>query len=143
MEDDTWYCAVKARKWKTKRAGKVVVPAFYTKDTANGRVGPVQLWGQKEEVIEEYIKSEAKIKEAEKALRFSWDKDDDLILQMAIPTAMVDKAPTSSFKRFIPFASRSELDLWAQCWETEEELHQFSDDVIAWEKWDVKGDIQA
>ncbi|KAJ5054615.1 uncharacterized protein L3040_000882 [Drepanopeziza brunnea f. sp. 'multigermtubi'] len=133
LEGD-WFCAIKARKWKTKRVPKAYIPPSYVKkpSTRNrAQVHPsgvankqIKLWGQKEEVFHEYLRTELSISEPEKALRFSWVKDIEWILQMNIPMDVVNN---------------DDLDLWAKCFPTPEELWKYSKEVVDWPAWNIKG----
>ncbi|KAJ5051778.1 uncharacterized protein L3040_001549 [Drepanopeziza brunnea f. sp. 'multigermtubi'] len=107
--EGTWFCAIKARKWKLKKADKVYIPKFYEPETSDdtlpqeqtsrGGSGRIRLWGKDEKVLVEYIKSQqvlSRLKqtlrwpwgqadEPNKALRFSWVEGRKRQLQMVIP----------------------------------------------------------
>ncbi|KAJ5038645.1 uncharacterized protein L3040_006325 [Drepanopeziza brunnea f. sp. 'multigermtubi'] len=125
VEPDAWFCVVKAKKNKMKKAGKVWIPESYEQRTPDG-LEPVTLWNSSEDVLLKYIKYRGLQKSSE-ALRFSWAKNvnDNWQYQMLIPTAVVN---------------RNDLDVWAKCWKTEEELKKYSAEVIDWQgKYDIRG----
>ncbi|EKD18144.1 hypothetical protein MBM_03916 [Drepanopeziza brunnea f. sp. 'multigermtubi' MB_m1] len=117
-----WYCAIKANESKMRNIEKVYIPKSYEQKIWN-RVEQVNLWGGTEEVIVDYIEFESKPKilQPEKALRFSLNWQ----MQMLIPTKVVDNG---------------DLDLWGKCFRSENELKQFSYNIIDWESWNIKGD---
>ncbi|KAI9054175.1 hypothetical protein LZ554_001346 [Drepanopeziza brunnea f. sp. 'monogermtubi'] len=124
-EAGNWYCAIKARKRRIKRASKVYIPRSYEKLSREG-VEQQALWFQDETVIKEYIESDALVPDSEKALRFSWVRIlRKRQLQMVIPTKAVED---------------DQLKLWAKCFESQEKLKEFSKDVINWEGWTIRGD---
>ncbi|KAI9055717.1 hypothetical protein LZ554_000659 [Drepanopeziza brunnea f. sp. 'monogermtubi'] len=138
LEGD-WFCAVKARRWKMKRAPKAYIPKTYTKNPkkpwwnlkkvqvkhSDVAPKPIPLWGEDEIVFEEYLKKELSISKPDKALRFAWVKDLNWRMQMAIPMEEVNT---------------NKLDLWAQCFPTEEELRKFSEEPVDWSSWKIRGD---
>ncbi|KAJ5038646.1 uncharacterized protein L3040_006326 [Drepanopeziza brunnea f. sp. 'multigermtubi'] len=116
---DYWYCAVKARRWKMKKAGKAYIPQYNAQRQT--------LWAGSEEGFVNYIGETAKLPEPKRALRFSWTKVTDWVLQMVIPSAVVTDDRGFNF--------------WAQCFESKEELKKFSKDIIDWGSlWKIKGD---
>ncbi|KAI9051830.1 hypothetical protein LZ554_004092 [Drepanopeziza brunnea f. sp. 'monogermtubi'] len=125
-DEGSWYCAIKARRWKMNRIKKVFIPKTYLSLTDDG-IKENQLWGAEEGVILEYIKM-LMISKPAKALRFSWVKGIRWQLQMAIPKEVVEK---------------DDLDLWAQCFESEEELFEFSSDIVNFEAWTIAGDQES
>ncbi|EKD18688.1 uncharacterized protein L3040_002115 [Drepanopeziza brunnea f. sp. 'multigermtubi'] len=122
--DEDWYCVFKADKQKLKDIDKIWIPRAYKKSTP---VGPQKqdLWGVSEDDIVDYIESmssELKLTSgSKKALRLYQNYQ----LLMLIPKQTI---------------TDGDLGLWAQCFETEDELDDFSDDVIRWKSWGVKGD---
>ncbi|KAI9050940.1 hypothetical protein LZ554_005051 [Drepanopeziza brunnea f. sp. 'monogermtubi'] len=119
-----WYCAVKAGKKKVGKIPKANIPESYDLLTPQG-VRNQLLWAQEDKFIEEYIETRAHITPPEKALRFAWhDREEQL--QMAIPTKVLDDEKL--------------LDLWAECFESKEELVKFSAEVIPWDTWQITGD---
>ncbi|KAJ5047327.1 uncharacterized protein L3040_003154 [Drepanopeziza brunnea f. sp. 'multigermtubi'] len=119
------YCAVQARKWKVRRIAKVNIPETYDKMTPRG-VRTQRLWARDEKVIEEYIQTRALITPPEKALRFAWIMGLEGELQMAIPAKLL--------------SDEKSLYLYAECFETERELAEFSKEVIRWDTWKITGD---
>ncbi|EKD20015.1 uncharacterized protein L3040_002308 [Drepanopeziza brunnea f. sp. 'multigermtubi'] len=122
--EDSWFCAVMAKGKKMKQIPKAYIPKSYEVKTWNGWVEEY-LWGAREQSIVEYIRSELSIKKADEALRVSWVKGMAWHLHMLIPKKVVEN---------------DNLDLWAQCFETIDELMAFSDETIKWEDWKIKGD---
>jgi hypothetical protein len=111
-----------------KFIGKVYIPTSTLKMTSSGAVERQYLWGQGEDVIVAYIKSEKLVSRPKKALRFSWVKQGTGTgwqPQMAIPKDVVEK---------------DKLDIWAKCFESEAELREFSNGIINWVAWGIKGD---
>ncbi|KAI9051729.1 hypothetical protein LZ554_004769 [Drepanopeziza brunnea f. sp. 'monogermtubi'] len=124
-QEESWFCVVKAKKSKIKSAPKVYIPHMYEQLTPEHGFVWRELWGKDEAVIVEYIRSEAFIKKPKEALRFSWVKDTRTSqLQMVVPTGVVND---------------NGLDIWAQCFESENELKQVSDKTVDWEAWKIKG----
>ncbi|EKD12396.1 uncharacterized protein L3040_001004 [Drepanopeziza brunnea f. sp. 'multigermtubi'] len=137
-----WYCAVAANERKMGDIGKVFIPKSLEKSTSDGgkakeidegwqptswsQTTPKErqeLWGADEEVIVDYIKSMGVVSKPKKAVRFAinWQ------WQMLIPTKVVNGG---------------DLDLWANCYESEEDLvEEFSTEAIDWKSaFEIKGD---
>ncbi|EKD15577.1 hypothetical protein MBM_06205 [Drepanopeziza brunnea f. sp. 'multigermtubi' MB_m1] len=128
--EESWYCAIRAKKSKIKKISKVWIPKAYEKRTEEGILDQ-ELWDQSEDVITEYIQAEASIDDpeaAEKALRFSWVMGaSDWQLQMLIPTNVLNNY---------------NLDLWARCFDSEDELKKRWNYVVPWDsssRWDIEG----
>ncbi|KAI9051361.1 hypothetical protein LZ554_004408 [Drepanopeziza brunnea f. sp. 'monogermtubi'] len=117
-----WYCAVKAKKGKVKKVGKIYIPWYYIPINR-----PVFLWNGVEKEIKEYVVTFRSLKKPFDALRFGWAQDLDRKMHMLIPASVV---------RY------GNLGLWGKCFETEDELRDFSDEVIDWgnkKEWDILG----
>ncbi|KAI9054959.1 hypothetical protein LZ554_002102 [Drepanopeziza brunnea f. sp. 'monogermtubi'] len=122
-EKGDWYCGIKANKQKLKEIGKIWIPQAYQKSTPAG-LKEQELWAQEERDILNYIKSTSKrleLNNPEKALRFSLSYQ----MQMLIPKQVV---------------INGDLDLWAKCFESQDDLEDLSDDVIDWKSWGIKGE---
>ncbi|EKD17087.1 hypothetical protein MBM_04664 [Drepanopeziza brunnea f. sp. 'multigermtubi' MB_m1] len=125
--EENWYCAVQANKNKLKNIDKAYIPKSYKK-----RTWPEErnLWGEGEKAIVRYLWSISFVRKPFAALRFSWVKGTtNQQMQMLIPTKVVNNGG---------------LDLSVQCFESEDELKRFSDDVVDWgdsEVWDIKGNL--
>ncbi|KAJ5033585.1 uncharacterized protein L3040_008697 [Drepanopeziza brunnea f. sp. 'multigermtubi'] len=124
-EGGSWYCAIKASKWQMKKIRKAYIPRSLLK-LESGVSRRIFLWNQDETVIVNYMSSELWMRKPQKALRFSWVRRGYWEMQMLIPTDVVKK---------------DKLDLWAKCFESEDELVRFSGDIINWAgTWGIKGD---
>ncbi|KAI9053482.1 hypothetical protein LZ554_002438 [Drepanopeziza brunnea f. sp. 'monogermtubi'] len=131
--DGSWYCAIKARTSRIRKTPKVWIPKDYEEQTARGPESS-ELWNQDEDVIVNYIQTEALLYEpdaeaAQKALRLSWVRgaNNQWQLQMLIPTNVLNN---------------NDLKLWAKCFDSEDGLKKFSDKVIPWDdstEWNVQG----
>ncbi|EKD14396.1 hypothetical protein MBM_07626 [Drepanopeziza brunnea f. sp. 'multigermtubi' MB_m1] len=125
-----WYCAVKADAEKVQSISKVYIPKSYV---AHPRKRPQPLWYAGEDVIMDYLMTLELMNEPRpsQALRFSWVSDKYAQMQMLIPDSAID--------------NQEALELWAECFETEEELTHFAqdEDFINWEnkeEWNIMGD---
>ncbi|KAI9052331.1 hypothetical protein LZ554_003681 [Drepanopeziza brunnea f. sp. 'monogermtubi'] len=106
-----WYCAIRARKIQMRDIAKIKIP--------------VSLMSEDEEKIVDHIASTNLIRKPKEALRFSYIKGSKRWqLQMLIPTDVITK---------------DDLKLWAQCFESEQELVDFSKVVPNWDAWKAKG----
>ncbi|EKD17181.1 uncharacterized protein L3040_005399 [Drepanopeziza brunnea f. sp. 'multigermtubi'] len=121
--EKNWYCVIEAEKENIEDVGKAWIPEFYQKMTWNGQFEEENLWVGDEEVIVDYI--ESLTPNPEKALRFSYISYVGWDLQMVIPTQVLND---------------DELELWAQCFESKEELLEYSDKTVDWESWGILGD---
>ncbi|KAI9055926.1 hypothetical protein LZ554_000861 [Drepanopeziza brunnea f. sp. 'monogermtubi'] len=110
-KDDDYYCVIKADREKIQRASKVWVPKMPSSNAV-------------EEHVLQYIESLRVVPDPWKALRFSHISEPGGDLQMAIPTEMVNN---------------NDLDLWAKCWETKEDLTEDSDEIVDWMSWGIIG----
>ncbi|KAJ5051481.1 uncharacterized protein L3040_001257 [Drepanopeziza brunnea f. sp. 'multigermtubi'] len=119
-----WYCVIEADINKIAKAHKIYIPEYYQQTDWDGQRSDVVLWHGGEDVIVDYI-TQGVPKDPGKALRFSWISDFDWELQMLIPTAVVNN---------------DELDLWSECFETKDELKEYSSEVVDWESWGIAGD---
>ncbi|KAI9048501.1 hypothetical protein LZ554_007335 [Drepanopeziza brunnea f. sp. 'monogermtubi'] len=83
-------------------------------------------WGE-DELILSLVKG--LVPQPEKALRISWVQGTDR-LQMLIPKKLIEES--------------DDLDLWAKCFESEDELKRFSDKALNWpgeKRWEIMGNI--
>ncbi|KAI9055112.1 hypothetical protein LZ554_000077 [Drepanopeziza brunnea f. sp. 'monogermtubi'] len=115
---DEWYCVIKADSDKIEKADKVWIPKTY-----EDKEGSTELWTGNEDAILEYIKSLVP-DDPDEALRFSYIISAGDKLQMVIPPKAIDE---------------DDLDLWAQCWETEEEQKEHSSETVQWTTWKISG----
>ncbi|KAI9048446.1 hypothetical protein LZ554_007282 [Drepanopeziza brunnea f. sp. 'monogermtubi'] len=123
-DSDEWYCAIKADSEAVEKVGKVWIPKHRQQVRNSLAIWPIQLWYADEEDIQEYVEGLVP-KDPEKALRFSYIHGVPELLQMVIPTKTINN---------------DELDFWAQCWETEDELLAFSSEIVPWTtKWQIAG----
>ncbi|EKD15392.1 uncharacterized protein L3040_001759 [Drepanopeziza brunnea f. sp. 'multigermtubi'] len=130
-DEDDWYCVVKANSEKIDAAEKVWVPEYYAWGAGSSAdPNKMYLWSGDEGLLTEYITSLAKPGGTESpdpatALRFSyiafWDKQQ---LQMVIPDALLKD---------------DELDLWAECYETEAKLEEQATETVDWNSWRILG----
>ncbi|EKD15536.1 hypothetical protein MBM_06164 [Drepanopeziza brunnea f. sp. 'multigermtubi' MB_m1] len=120
--EDNWFCVIKADGDKVKNAAKIYIPERYSKLTWNARTEEVYLWAGEEETVLEYI--ESMIPNPERALRFSWIVAGGSMQQMVIPSDIINY---------------NELDMWAQCFQTAEELYRCSSEIIDWKSWEITG----
>ncbi|EKD15478.1 hypothetical protein MBM_06106 [Drepanopeziza brunnea f. sp. 'multigermtubi' MB_m1] len=109
---------------KVEEIGKVWIPKSYQKVASDGQVEQQDLWADDEDAIVKYIES-LTLEEPERALRLSWVEGIPWQLQMVIPANVV---------------TNNDLDFWAKCFESEDALMDFSDDVNDWEAWNITGD---
>ncbi|EKD18002.1 uncharacterized protein L3040_004541 [Drepanopeziza brunnea f. sp. 'multigermtubi'] len=117
-----WHCVVKANVDKIKDLSKVWIPESYDQITFTGR-RPTQLWYEDEEIIIEYV--ETKVPDPKKALRFTHNPEDSSKLRMVIPTDLMHD---------------DDLGLWARCWETKNELMDYSrGESLDWTDWQIVG----
>ncbi|EKD20872.1 uncharacterized protein L3040_000974 [Drepanopeziza brunnea f. sp. 'multigermtubi'] len=110
-EEGFWYCAIKARDWNMKNINKVFVPERYW-------IGGLF----KEVNLEAYLKWLTN-KKPEKQLRFTFIERSDTQMQMLIPISMINN---------------DDLDLWAQCYESEQQLRDSSKHFKDFIKWSSK-----
>ncbi|KAJ5032595.1 uncharacterized protein L3040_009193 [Drepanopeziza brunnea f. sp. 'multigermtubi'] len=122
--EEKWYCAIEADERKVEEIGKVWIPKSYQKVASDGQVEQQDLWADDEDAIVKYIES-LTLEEPERALRLSWVEGIPWQLQMVIPANVV---------------TNNDLDFWAKCFESEDALMDFSDDVNDWEAWNITGD---
>ncbi|KAI9053584.1 hypothetical protein LZ554_002538 [Drepanopeziza brunnea f. sp. 'monogermtubi'] len=122
--EEKWYCAIEADESKVEEMSKVWIPKSYQRVASDDRIEQQELWAEDEDVIVEYIES-LMLEEPERTLRLSWVEGIPWQLQMVIPANVV---------------MNNDLDFWAKCFESEDALMDFSDDVNDWEAWDIKGD---
>ncbi|KAI9053120.1 hypothetical protein LZ554_003387 [Drepanopeziza brunnea f. sp. 'monogermtubi'] len=109
-EDDDWYCVIKADEEMLDQINKAWIPRVH--------------WFRGEEEVVHYIRR-LPARDPEKALRFSYIWASEDLLQMLIPTNVVNN---------------DELDLWGKCFETKAELEAYSSHNIDWEAWNLRGD---
>ncbi|EKD14233.1 uncharacterized protein L3040_003628 [Drepanopeziza brunnea f. sp. 'multigermtubi'] len=114
------FCVIRADEEKTIEAKKVYIPQSYQKKTLRGKTVQVNLWGN-ERAIEHYIKHEAKIDDSNDALRFSLVEDKEKV-QMVVPNHVVDDG---------------ELKLQTSCFESAEQMKQFSSIDVNWSAWGI------
>ncbi|EKD18691.1 hypothetical protein MBM_02933 [Drepanopeziza brunnea f. sp. 'multigermtubi' MB_m1] len=117
-----WYCAVKADSDKLEDIGKVWIPKAISADEKQWPLGK-PLWYQREEVLLSYIKEHVP-EDPEKALRFSYLSSYENDLQMVIPHETIKD---------------DKLELWLECWKTEGEMLDFSNEIINWDKYEIAG----
>ncbi|EKD19063.1 uncharacterized protein L3040_006552 [Drepanopeziza brunnea f. sp. 'multigermtubi'] len=125
----SWYCVVEADMDKFAETSKIWIPGQYTGLDKHGRKRskPTQLWNWRadnENTILEYIRVMGQ-PNPKKALRFARVPAAPGKLQVVIPSDMVN---------------RNTLDFSAQCWETKEELFDYSSATVDWMNWEIAGD---
>ncbi|KAI9051362.1 hypothetical protein LZ554_004409 [Drepanopeziza brunnea f. sp. 'monogermtubi'] len=81
-----WYCAIRAKKSRTRSISKVYIPQYWPTPES---FSMVTLWGAPDEVILNYIITKALVTEPAEALRFSWVEGMERQLQMLIPASVV------------------------------------------------------
>ncbi|EKD14981.1 uncharacterized protein L3040_003822 [Drepanopeziza brunnea f. sp. 'multigermtubi'] len=118
-----WYCVIEAEIDKIEKAAKVYIPEYYGRTTRKGRTKQTLLWESPEEVFVDYIDS-LDIPEPDEALRFSWIVEHSWKMQMVIPTKVLN---------------RDDLGLWAKCYQTRQELLDYSNEVVEWGTWGIEG----
>ncbi|KAI9055864.1 hypothetical protein LZ554_000802 [Drepanopeziza brunnea f. sp. 'monogermtubi'] len=123
-----WRCAIKADRTKIQEVSKIWIPEYYWKRLGGGEVDRKKLWHfnlRNENNIGKYIES-MRVPNPDGALRFAYIPYLNGRLQMVIPSDLINK---------------NELDFWAQCWQTEEEMEkEFSSEAVDWKKWKIAGD---
>ncbi|EKD18883.1 hypothetical protein MBM_03125 [Drepanopeziza brunnea f. sp. 'multigermtubi' MB_m1] len=117
------HCVIKADSDKIENADKIYIPKDYHKLTSTGKIEENYLWNGDEKLLSEFI--EKMILDPEKTLRFSWILHHGPHLQMVIPTDVLNN---------------DDLDLWAECFESEKELLEYSSKIIDWDSWNIIGD---
>ncbi|KAJ5051490.1 uncharacterized protein L3040_001266 [Drepanopeziza brunnea f. sp. 'multigermtubi'] len=123
-EEDEWYCVVEADSAKMDAVTKVWIPESYEEVTWNPEVKEKKdLWAGTEEAISEYL--ESMVDNPRKALRFSYVQEDPDKLLMVIPSETIND---------------NELDLEAQCWETESSLKEYAGERVEWTNWNILED---
>jgi hypothetical protein len=123
--EESCYCVIKADKKKMADFGMAWIPKSYQKMTSDKQIEEQDVWDKDEDVIVDYVKSLVPEK-PEKALRFSYVKGPHWWLQMVIPTNVIDD---------------DDLDLWAKCYRSQDELIAIWNYGVRWENWkQIKGD---
>ncbi|EKD18737.1 uncharacterized protein L3040_008757 [Drepanopeziza brunnea f. sp. 'multigermtubi'] len=119
-----WYCVVKADKYDMAAVKKVWIPEdndeFVWSDDED------DLWTGNEAYIDQYLRNVGADRET--VIRFSPTDDaavNDAVLQMVIPTDMVNE---------------NKLGFWAQCWPTDEEQDEHTEETLHWKGWNIDRD---
>ncbi|EKD13682.1 uncharacterized protein L3040_005694 [Drepanopeziza brunnea f. sp. 'multigermtubi'] len=121
-----WQCVIEADSEKIKKAQKIWIPESYSETTEGGETKTTKLWDywvSNDDAILKYIES-MNVPEPEKAIRFAIARDAPDVLQMVIPTKVIND---------------NELDFSAACWKTKRELLQHAKEVVDWKSWDIAG----
>ncbi|KAI9054581.1 hypothetical protein LZ554_001734 [Drepanopeziza brunnea f. sp. 'monogermtubi'] len=123
-QDEDWHCVIKANKAEFDEAIKVWIPEYMHIIVSDSVVTQLKLWTGNEENIDYYIASLGLFPMGRELL-FSRIKGVDTMLQMLIPTDMVNN---------------QDLDLWSQCWRTKDELKAYASETVKWENWYIAGE---
>ncbi|KAJ5035562.1 uncharacterized protein L3040_008028 [Drepanopeziza brunnea f. sp. 'multigermtubi'] len=122
------YCVIEADMDKVRKVPKIWIPESYSAKSGGGSRAPrKRLWTymtKNDDAINEYIKSMG-VRNPKKAFRFAYMPGPKKEHQMVIPTETINN---------------NELDFWAQCFPTKEQLLARSDKEVDWDSWGIIGD---
>ncbi|KAJ5047118.1 uncharacterized protein L3040_002961 [Drepanopeziza brunnea f. sp. 'multigermtubi'] len=127
-EPDDWFCVIKADQDKLQAIGKAWIPEYWDRLIAGQKYEKFHLWSGKEVDIMRYLHF-MRIRNRERALRFSW-------VATGKPWSKIDRIPPLHMLIPTDVIVDDQLGLWAKCFETAEEVEEFSStihDLLSWE----------
>ncbi|KAI9054431.1 hypothetical protein LZ554_001593 [Drepanopeziza brunnea f. sp. 'monogermtubi'] len=124
--ENNWFCAIEADSKKIAAAPKLWIPEFGVVQVTTYFSEEFDLWRSDENAVKRYVRSKIDVTPTTKTLRFSYVMFNGWSQQMVIPNLAIRD---DAFK------------LSAQCFETKQELFEYSSETIDWNRrWEITGD---